>query len=414
MADPSAPMTPTIPAPIQVTALPNRRTLATGREPRPETAIRPSFDGQDPAALLEQIPRHETILPRVDVFTLPGGYIWFGDGVDGIALTADGQLALETATFARGYQPLPPEALRARAREIDEDWVTIVDCGCHNYYHLLMLAMPRLTYARAHLPEAWAAVPAHRPSPDGRPPLLDQLIALSGEGRRIRRVEDGLYRPRNLHVIWTNFINPPALHLVDETFACFDILARNVPPVPERRFPKRIFIERVGDMRLSDPNACRSLDRYLATHGFAKVRLETLDIGDQIRLFAGASHVVAAHGAGLSNIVFGSPQLRVLELNLDLDGRGTLRPWFLLLAAARGQHYQYLNTSACELADLPMGLAFDRLMGTRRQALRLRLARLRGRLDRHLVRAAILARRLRSGRALRGSRFPGRAPPPHS
>lgn len=406
MADSSASMSSAIPVPISVTVLPNRRPLATGREPRPESVVRPSFDGQDPSALVNQVPRHQTMPPRVDAITIPGGYVWFGDGIDGISLTAEGRLIRDTAAFSHGYSPLPLDALRARARDIDEDWVTVLDSTWCNHYHLLTLAMPRLVYAQAHLPEAWVALPARRkPAADGRPPMLDQLLALSGEGHRVRQVEDGLYRPRNLHVIWTNLGHPPALHLVDETFACFDILARNVPAVPERRFPKRVFIERVGDTRLPDPTANRSLDRYLASHGFEKVRLETLDMADQIRLFAGATHVVAAHGAGLSNIVFGPPNLRVLELNRDLDGRGTLRPWFLMIAAARGQHYQYLNASACELADLPLGLAFDRLMGTNRQALRMRLTRLRGRLGR-------LAARLIGGNA--GAAGGVSAPPPPS
>ncbi len=388
MSDPSASMTPAVPAPVPVTDLPNRRTLAIGRALRPDAVLRPSFDGQDPAALLKQVPRHETIPPRVEVITLPGGYVRFGEGLDGIALTAEGRPVFETTYFAWGHQPLPPEALPAQARVIDEDWVTIVDCAWGNHYHLLTLALPKLAYARAHLPGARVIVPARRPAGpgDGRPAMLDQLLALSPDGDRVLQVDDGLYRPRNLHLIWTNIAAPPALHLIDETFACFEAMARAIPAVPGRRFPERIFIERVRDARLPDPRANRSLDRYLEAHGFEKVRLETLDMADQIRLFAGATHVVAAHGAGLSNLVFGGQRVRVLELNRDLDGQGALRPWFLLIAAARGQHYQFLNATACELADLPMGLAFDRLMGTRRQALRMGLVRLRDRLRRRAAR----------------------------
>lgn len=372
--------------PIAVTDLTERRTVAVGRDPRIAEAVVPSFRGQNPAALVKQVPYHGTSGPmRLDVVTIPGGCLLFGPGVDGIVFTAEGRPVSETAIFARTAPAVTPERLRA-AQEVDEDWVTVIDCAWDNHFHLLMLALPKLPLARAHLPDAAIVLPARRPEGARGPAMLDQLLALSGYAGGVRPVADGLYRPRNLHLIWQNHDQPAALHLFDEVFACFDALARAVPADTARRLPKRIFIERVRDPRLLDPKAIRSLDRHLAVHGFEKVRLEECDMADQIRLFAGATHVVAAHGAGLSNIVFGGPDLRVLELNSDLDGRGSLRPWFLILAAKRGQHYQYLDASACELADLPLGLAFDRLMGTNRQALRLRLTRLRHRLDRALSR----------------------------
>lgn len=373
--------------PIAITDLPERRTIAVGRDPRTDAAIVPSFRGQDPAALLKQVPYRGTTRPmHLDVVTLPRGCLLFGPGVDGVAFTADGRQVRDTAVFHRADPTVAPERLRA-AQEVDEDWVSVIDCAWDNHFHLLMLALPKLPLALAHLPEAVAVLPARRAgAPGAGPAMLDQLLTLSGHATRVRPVADGLYRPRNLHLIWPNHGQPAALHVFDAVFETFDALARAVPAAPARDFPRRLFIERVRDPRLLDPKAIRSLDRHLAHHGFAKMRLETLDMADQIRLFAGATHVVAAHGAGLSNIVFGPKDLRVLELNSDLDGQGMLRPWFLLLAAMRGQHYQYLDASACELADLPLGLAFDRLMGTNRQALRLRLTRLRRRLDRAAAR----------------------------
>lgn len=373
--------------PIAVTDLTERRTIAVGRDPRIDEAVVASFGGQSPSALLKQVPYRGTTRPmRLDVVTIPRGCLLFGPGVDGIAFTAEGRQIRETAMFARADPTLTPERLQA-AQDIDEDWVTVVDCAWDNHFHLLMLALPKLPLALAQLPGAAAVLPARRSeAPGDGPAMLDQLLALSGQAGQVRWVPDGLYRPRNLHLIWPNHDQPAALHLFDETFDTFATLVRAVPPESARPLPRRIFIERVRDSRLLDPRAIRTLDRHLALHGFERVQLERLTMADQIRLFAGATHVVAAHGAGLSNIVFGGPHLRVLELNLDLDGQGALRPWFLILAAKRGQHYQHLNASACELADLPLGLAFDRLMGTRRQAIRLGLTRLRHRLGRIISR----------------------------
>lgn len=366
--------------PVSILDLPNRCTLAVGREPRPDAAIRPSFKGQNPAALLAHVPFKGAERAEVNAITIPYGQLAFSHGIDGIALTAEGQLVEETAMFAAVS---PPYGLREMvAQDVDEDWVSIVDCAWTNHYHLLVLAFPKLTYALAAMPNAKIVIPARRQPGDSsdRAALIDQLLALSGAGDRCVLVEDGLYRPRNLHLIWANHRSLPAIHQVQESFACYEKLLSNVTFDFSSEMPKRIFIERVRDTRLLDQCAISSLDRYLVIHRFTKIRLETLSLTEQIKLFAGATHVVAAHGAGLSNIVFGRSSLRVLELNLDLDGQGSLRPWFLLLAAGRGMHYQYLNASACELADFPLGLAFDRLMSSKLRAAGFWFKRLRGRL----------------------------------
>jgi hypothetical protein len=66
------------------------------------------------------------------------------------------------------------------------------------------------------------------------------------------------------------------------------------------------------------------------------VRLEGLGLGEQIDLFAGARLVVAQHGAALANLVWCSPQTRVLEvvprmpLGVDVDHFKRLSKGFAL------------------------------------------------------------------------------------
>jgi len=55
--------------------------------------------------------------------------------------------------------------------------------------------------------------------------------------------------------------------------------------------------------------------------------------------------VVAAHGAGLSNLVFGRQGLRVLELNDYIGDEPYLRPWFYYLSRAFEHDYSYSNLS---------------------------------------------------------------------
>ena len=51
--------------------------------------------------------------------------------------------------------------------------------------------------------------------------------------------------------------------------------------------------------------------------GFEIVNLSGLDLVAQARVFASASHIIAPHGAGLSNLVFCSRSVAVCELHMD-------------------------------------------------------------------------------------------------
>ena len=63
----------------------------------------------------------------------------------------------------------------------------------------------------------------------------------------------------------------------------------------------------------------------LRPFGYQMVTLGTATIEQQIALFAGATHIVAPHGAGLTNIVFAQPETTLVEIfprseDTHLDG----------------------------------------------------------------------------------------------
>ena len=79
------------------------------------------------------------------------------------------------------------------------------------------------------------------------------------------------------------------------------------------------------------------VSRMLSRYGFSTVRPETLSFEDQVKLFHDAKMVVAAHGSGMSNILF-SGSIRVL----DLQSCGRMETFFSLLAQSLNQDYRYL------------------------------------------------------------------------
>ncbi len=97
---------------------------------------------------------------------------------------------------------------------------------------------------------------------------------------------------------------------------------------------RRLYIDRRGAPARALSNEGEIVD-LLAARGFLPVRLETLTMGEQARLFQEAEIVVAPHGAGLANMVFAPPGLRIVELLPD----GAINWCYRHLAAASGHRY---------------------------------------------------------------------------
>jgi len=78
---------------------------------------------------------------------------------------------------------------------------------------------------------------------------------------------------------------------------------------------RKLYISRrdSGNRRLENEDEVENL---IASHGFEIVSLTSMPIAEQIELFAGATHVIGAHGAGLTNIVFCKPVTRILEIHM--------------------------------------------------------------------------------------------------
>lgn len=96
--------------------------------------------------------------------------------------------------------------------------------------------------------------------------------------------------------------------------------------------PRRFILDR-RDMRklvLEDDSK-----KLLEKLEFARIYAEDLSLSDQIRLFSNADCIIAAHGAGLTNTVFCSPEAKVLEI--FPPGYSTRAYW--LVANAVGLNY---------------------------------------------------------------------------
>jgi capsular polysaccharide biosynthesis protein len=114
-----------------------------------------------------------------------------------------------------------------------------------------------------------------------------------------------------------------------------DRLSQATPP-PRLTPPRRLYLSRRGvtTRQVANEEAVLAL---LEPHGFVAVQSERLSLIDQIALFRGASHIVAPHGASLTNLLH-SHSARVLELFQEDHG---VRPDFFQLAMIHGLDYRH-------------------------------------------------------------------------
>lgn len=206
-----------------------------------------------------------------------------------------------------------------------------------NYYHFIYDAIARLGVLEESMPDAtWDAVVV--PHQTRYQKAFLELLGLQGTLLEPRR---GLtYRADRLLVP-----SNPNWHL-EAPPATVDWLRRKLPPTAVPDLPRRIFLTR-GDL----PNTRRYVEEAallpeLEKRGFFRLDAGTLTVQEQINVFANAEIVVAPHGAGLTNITFSQPGVKVLEMfpatyvHLGL--------WSI--AQAIGAEYRYLVADGVEKA----------------------------------------------------------------
>ncbi len=93
----------------------------------------------------------------------------------------------------------------------------------------------------------------------------------------------------------------------------------------DSKFPTKFYIDR-GD---ASPNISKLrqiinekevIDK-LSKHNFKVIKLSDHSFKDQIKLFFNAKKIVGLHGAGFANVMFGNPELKMLELKSSGAGK---------------------------------------------------------------------------------------------
>lgn len=239
-----------------------------------------------------------------------------------------------------------------RRRTIDAR-VAILNMRCsHNYYHWLLDIMARIGTLRR------GGVEADFYLVDCITPFQRHALATLGVN------EAQLIQPHFGLSLQAEELLLPCF----PTAACLQTFRRDLLQafnherkiVPLRPEPQRLFISRrhANTRRLGNE---REVVGFLRERGFETHCLEDYSLADQCRLLHSAETIVAAHGAGLANLLFSQAAATVIEIvhgdryNIDLFPRlsRVVALNHLQVIAPRAQHKQILQPA---LADLRIAL----------------------------------------------------------
>jgi Glycosyltransferase 61 len=193
-----------------------------------------------------------------------------------------------------------------------------------NYYHWLLESMPRWKMIQAANYSEYEFVLL----PGQASPFEDELLDRLGipPNRRLRCSKNFIHQFERLVV--------PAMpfpHRQVPAWVCAWV--RSLFPNSSSG-PEKIFISRGGRRRRLLLNEAE-LEARLQREGFISVQPERFSVAEQARLFGSAKCVVAAHGAGLANMVFAPANALVVEL-FHPDH---IRLFYERLAASAGLRY---------------------------------------------------------------------------
>jgi hypothetical protein len=337
------------------------RTNILRESPRAFNSLRLARD-QKADNLAAFAPIDATLAVELNIYTLTDAYLIIEHGLDGLVLAADGRPFREMETFTTRPLPYDLRDLKSLAKPLDEEIIVTFDAAWQNYYHWLILALGRALLCRQFSPNFskfcfpdYRSISPHSPRPISPSVWRDTMTEYGLNTPSTLLLPDGIYRVAKLGVVSLDHPQPANIVYFPEFYGALKLAGLD----DDMQATRNIIISRPHDPRLGRA-AAAALERFAEARSYEFIQLETLSFREQAALFANSRAVVGPHGAGLANLAFGRPDLRVFELNRALDeGFSGMRPWYYLLAASKGLEYSFADIGDTQMSE---EVLFERLL----------------------------------------------------
>lgn len=250
------------------------------------------------------------IIPETFVLKIPKASIYSDAGY----IIVNGKFMV--AELIWPWSPIRKECLSfnnfPKAKKIKGRVVVLAQEGSHNYYHWMAEIVPKLSLLK-DIPYDWVYLPSL-----DLPFQVKSLQLLGIDLKKVIEAKRDTYIEAD-EVIVPSYVSKSCYTPDWVAEYLKEKLAKPVIDDSEHvKFAPKVFISREKASYRHITNEDEIFDR-LRLLGYEKYCLEELDFVEQIKLFAQAENIVAAHGAGLTNIVFCRPGTKVAELFQELE-----------------------------------------------------------------------------------------------
>lgn len=200
-----------------------------------------------------------------------------------------------------------------------------------NYYHWMLDSLTRLL-VREKLPENAKIL-----LPNCIHNFVKETIELIGLDDEVTWIKPGSYICENYYfcppLAPTGYYNPLGYDWLTNKFSSY------FEP-PDRTF--KVFLTRRNTVRL--PKNIKEIEAILASHGFNIIDAGEHTVLEQIKLISKSTVVVGLHGAAMTNLLWASPNIKVLEL---FESK-YYNACYELIAIHRRQNYNFLTVDNCQ------------------------------------------------------------------
>lgn len=255
--------------------------------------------------------RNGASVPPLRLYRMGGGTLMFGKG---LLVRGDALIELDRYKFhelGRFDYPfnagfLDPEETTVRiappshVRVIDEPCILLSQGGEAVWGHWLLDLWPRLIMALG------APVRARIVLDADVAPWVGEMLRLAGIGPdRI------LWQDKGRETLFARDVYVPSFLRWRSAISPLANLAWGLFPAEPETFPARLYISRTRTGAGSSLTNHAEIEALAVRRGYAVVHPETLSLGRQVALFAGATHVLGEAGSALHNTVFSPAGARV-------------------------------------------------------------------------------------------------------
>jgi len=220
-----------------------------------------------------------------------------------------------------------------RKRKITEAFI-VTDTWSEGYFHWMTDALPRLLTIKELLRQSTLLLPAHYRS--------KEYVRSSLSAFNIGRIEYFTGSIRCDRMRMATHTAPTGMYNEQIINGLRQLLTSHFVEPEARKKDRKIYISRAlaGKRKIKNEEECIEL---LRSYEFEIIHFENHTLAEQAQIAFEARYLISNHGAGLTNILFMSPDSSVLELRESEDDHNNC--YFALASALDITYYYQLCNS---------------------------------------------------------------------